>query len=209
MFAQGSIVDPVMALEIVTEGKADAVEMTRALIAEPELPAKLRRGNLDDIRPCLLANQDNIIGLVQNPRLSCANNPAAGYENDAEFAPLTPARNPHRVLVAGGGPAGLEAARVAALRGHRVTLYERGQRLGGALRLAAMAPGRERLGLAVDWLETQIRKLDVSVRFGVEVTAEQVRQEMPDVVIVAVGGRPVASWASPSPARRWRRRAKY
>ncbi len=190
VFAQGSIVDPAMALEIVTENKADAVEMTRALIAEPELPAKLRRGNLDDIRPCLLANQDNIIGLVQNPRLSCANNPAAGYENDAEFAPLTPARNPHRVLVAGGGPAGLEAARVAALRGHRVTLYERGQRLGGALRLAAMAPGRERLGLAVDWLETQIRKLDVSVRFGVEVTEALARQERPEVVIVAVGSRP-------------------
>ena len=190
VFAQGSIVDPVMALEIVTEGKADAVEMTRALIADPDLPAKLRQGQLDDIRPCLLANQDNIIGLVQNPRLSCSNNPAAGYENDPEFAPLTPARTPHRVLVVGGGPAGMEAARVAALRGHRVTLHERSQQLGGALRLAAMAPGRERLALAVDWLETQIRKLDVSVRFGVAATEELVRREAPDAVIVAVGGQP-------------------
>ena len=190
VLAQGSIVEPMMALAVVGEGQADAVEMTRALIADPELPLKLRRGDLDDIRPCLLANQDNIIGLVQNPRLSCANNPAAGYESDPEFAPLTPARNPQRVLVAGGGPAGLEAARVAALRGHRVTLYERGQQLGGALRLAAAAPGRERLALAVDWLESQIRKLDVSVRFGVEVTADLVRQERPDVAIVTVGGRP-------------------
>ena len=190
VFAQGSIVDPAMASEIVTENKADAVEMTRALIADPELPAKLRRGDLDDIRPCLLANQDNIIGLVQNPRLSCANNPAAGYESEPEFAPLTPARAPHRVLVIGGGPAGLEAARVAALRGHRVTLYERSQQLGGALRLAAAAPGRERLALAADWLENQIRKLDVSVRFGAEVTADLVGQERPEAVIVAVGGRP-------------------
>jgi hypothetical protein len=85
-----------MAATLLVEGKADAVEMTRALIADPELPAKLRQGRISDIRPCLLANQDNIIGLVQNPRLSCANNPSAGYEQEAEFAPLKPARVPHR-----------------------------------------------------------------------------------------------------------------
>ncbi len=101
MFAQGSIVDPEMAAALLAEGKADAVEMTRALIADPELPSKLRQGRTDDIRPCLLANQDNIIGLVQNPRLSCANNPAAGYECEAEFAPLKPARIQHRVLIIG------------------------------------------------------------------------------------------------------------
>ncbi|MFZ1492342.1 MAG: NAD(P)-binding protein [Candidatus Competibacter denitrificans] len=190
VFAQGSIVDPEMAATLLVEGKADAVEMTRALIADPELPAKLRQGRISDIRPCLLANQDNIIGLVQNPRLSCANNPSAGYEQEAEFAPLKPARVPHRVLIIGGGPAGLEAARVAALRGHRVILYERHAQLGGAIRLAAAAPGRERLALAVDWLERQVRQLDVAIHSGVEMTAEQVSQEMPDAVIVAVGGMP-------------------
>ncbi|MER2601754.1 MAG: NAD(P)-binding protein, partial [Candidatus Competibacter phosphatis] len=152
VFAQGSIVDPEMAAALLADGKADAVEMTRALIADPDLPHKWREGRAADIRPCLLANQDNIIGLVQNPRLSCANNPVAGYEHEAEFAPLKSARTPHRVLVVGGGPAGLETARVAALRGHDVTLYERESRLGGAIRLAAAAPGRERLALAVDWL---------------------------------------------------------
>ena len=190
VFAQGSIVDPMMAAALLAEGQADAVEMTRALIADPDLPSKLRQGQSDDIRPCLLANQDNIIGLVQNPRLSCANNPAAGYEGEAEFAPLKPARIPHRVLIVGGGPAGLEAARVAALRGHQVTVYEREQRLGGAIRLAAAAPGRERLGLAVDWLERQVRQLGVDIQLGVTVTAEPMIAAAPDAVIVAVGGLP-------------------
>ncbi|MDS4021790.1 MAG: FAD-dependent oxidoreductase [Candidatus Competibacter sp.] len=190
VFAQGSIVDPDMAAALLAEGKADAVEMTRALIADPELPAKLREGRAEDVRPCLLANQDNIIGLVQNPRLSCANNPAAGYEQESEFAPLKPARVRHRVLIVGGGPAGLEAARVAALRGHRVILYEREPRLGGAIRLAAAAPGRERLALAVDWLEAQIRALDVEIHTGIGVTIERVLHEAPDAVIVAVGGFP-------------------
>jgi mycofactocin system FadH/OYE family oxidoreductase 2 len=190
VFAQGSLVDPAMAAALIAEQKADAVEMTRALIADPELPHKLRRGEVEDIRPCLLSNQDNIIGIVQNPRLSCVNNPAAGYEGDPEFAPLTRAPVRHHVMVVGGGPAGLEAARVAAMRGHGVTLYEQGHHLGGAVRLAAAAPGRERLALAVDWLETQVRKLGVTIRTGIEVTPELVRELAPEAVITALGGKP-------------------
>jgi len=188
VFAHGSLVDPGMAANLLTENKADAVEMTRALIADPELPKKLQENRLADIRPCLLSNQENIIGLVQNPRLSCANNPAAGYEGNAEFAPLLPAPLVHRVMVIGGGPAGLEAARVAKLRGHDVTIYEQSHSLGGSLRLAAEAPGRERLALAVDWLETQVRKLGIKIVVGVEVNRDLVQQETPDAVILAVGG---------------------
>ncbi len=190
VFAQGSIVDPRMAAGLLAENQADAVEMTRALIADPDLPNKLREGRPEDIRPCLLSNQDNIVGLVQNPRLSCVNNPAAGYEHDPEFAPLTPAPVRHRVIVVGAGPAGLEAARVTASRGHTVTLYEKTQRLGGSLRLAAAAPGRERLALAVDWLEAQVRKLNVVIKTGFEVTLETVRVEPHDTVVVAIGGIP-------------------
>jgi mycofactocin system FadH/OYE family oxidoreductase 2 len=195
VFAQGSIVDPSMAAQLLADGVADAIEMTRALIADPELPRKLRAGRLHDVRPCILCNQDCVVRSVQNPRLSCVHNPAAGYEQHDEFAPLVLARAPRRVLVAGGGPAGLEAARVAALRGHRVTLYERADRLGGALRLAAAAPGRDRLALAVDWLEEQVRALGVRVETGVRVTPERVRADAPDVVIVATG-----ACAQPYPA---------
>jgi mycofactocin system FadH/OYE family oxidoreductase 2 len=189
-FAQGSIVEPEMAEELLREGVADAAEMTRALISDPDLVRKLRRGQAQEIRPCLLANQDFVVRTVQNPRLSCENNPAAGYERELEFAPLSPAPSPREVLVVGGGPAGLEAARVAALRGHRVRLCERQAQLGGALRLAASAPGRERLALDPAWQERQLRALGVRIELGTSVSPALVRELAPDAVIVATGAVP-------------------
>ncbi|MFV9502951.1 MAG: FAD-dependent oxidoreductase [Oscillochloridaceae bacterium umkhey_bin13] len=189
-FAQGSIVDPAMAEALLAEGGADAVEMTRALITDPDLVRKLRQAQPEAIRPCLLSNQGFSIRTVQNPALSCENNPAAGYEREAEFGPLKPAPTPGTVLVVGGGPAGLEAARVAALRGHRVILHEHQPTLGGTLRLAAAGPGRERLALEVDWLETQIRALGVLVETQSLITPERVRALAPAAVIVATGARP-------------------
>ena len=167
-----------MAAALLADGKADAVEMTRALIADPDLPHKWREGRAADIRPCLLANQDNIIGLVQNPRLSCANNPAAGYEHEAEFAPET------RPDTASGSGRGRRTGRSGSGAGggaarHDVTLYERESRLGGAIRLAAAAPGRERLALAVDWLERQVRALEVTILTEMDMTAEQIGQNLP------------------------------
>ena len=191
VFAQGSIVDPRQAAMVLVEGRADAVKMTRALIADPDLPRKVRDGRAEDVRQCILCNQDCVVQSVQNPRLSCSINPAAGHEAHAEFATLPPAVRPKRVMVIGGGPAGMEAARVAALRGHRVTLYEQNETLGGALLLASAEPGRKRLELIGQWLEAQIRKLGVTIHLGVTATFETVRAELPDAVIVAVGGVPV------------------
>ena len=169
VIAQGSIVDPQMAASLLSQQQADAVEMTRALDrrsgTSPQDCAKVYPA---DVRPCILSNQDNIVGLVQNPRLSCVNNPAAGYEGDAEFAPLTRAPVHYRVMVVGAGPAG---PRGGAGRGHARARGDgvRAERLGWGVRCGwrRRRPGRERLALAVDWLEAQVRKLNVTIRTGV------------------------------------------
>jgi len=200
--AQGSIVDPEAAEALLggapadhedagpEDAAVDAVEMTRALIADPALVDKLRRGVRGEVRPCLLCNQDCLVASVQNPRIGCVHNPAAGHEGDPELGPLVPARRPRRVLVVGAGPGGLEAARVAAERGHRVMVVERRPAAGGALRHgAARAPGRERLALATDWLEARCVDAGVAFRFDEEVTVASLADEPPDAVVLATGAR--------------------
>jgi 2,4-dienoyl-CoA reductase (NADPH2) len=186
--AQGSIVDAAMADAAVQDGTCDLVEMTRAQIADPDLVAKAGTGAA--VRPCILCNQTCMARDVRNPVVTCVVEPSSGHEG--EDPRLESALEwVVDVLVVGGGIAGLETARVAATLGHRVTLVERSERLGGMLRTAAMGAGRHRLALAADWLEAEVRRLGVDVQLGREVDAAQVEAFDGEVVLCtgSVAGR--------------------
>ncbi len=183
------IQDPFVAEHIIAQGKADLVCMGRALIADPDLPNKAAAGHFEDIIPCIACNLGCLQRIyVEQRHVSCTLNRTVGEEREMT---LVPARTPKKVLVAGGGPGGLEAARVAALRGHQVTLYERSDRVGGQLNLAAVSPMKQEYAKAVQYLYTQVKKAGVTVELRKEVTPELVDQLKPDVVIVATGGAPI------------------
>ncbi|HEY6279366.1 MAG TPA: mycofactocin system FadH/OYE family oxidoreductase 1, partial [Streptosporangiaceae bacterium] len=190
---QGSVVDVAAAQAALDGGAADLAEMTRAQIADADLVAKLRAGQASRIRPCLLCNQTCQVRDSRNPVVTCVGDPRSGHETE-EPPDGGPAPGGRDVLVVGGGPAGLEAARVAALAGHTVRLAERAGRTGGALRAAAAGPGRERLALLVDWLESECRRLGVRIGTGTEITAadlDTARAHGADVLL-ATGSRPAA-----------------
>ncbi len=173
---QGSVVDPAAAQRALAEGVADLVEMTRAQITDPDLVARLRAGQPDRIRPCLLCNQACMVRDNRNPVITCVIEPGSGHELDGADVPAGDQQwdqNSSPVLVVGGGPAGMEAARVLAERGHRVRLAERGPALGGMLTTAAAVHGRHRLGVAVDWWRRELARLDVAVSLGHEVSAAE------------------------------------
>lgn len=185
IIAVGRIVHPRQAEDILAAGQADLVAMTRALIADPHLPQKTAEDRLDDIRLCMGINEGCIGRVIKGKPISCDHNPIVGRE--AELATIEAAARRKRVVVVGGGPAGLEAARVAALRGHEVVLFERLPQLGGQLLLAARTPKRADLALCAGWLESQVRKLPVDLRLGVEAAAGDVLAEKPDHVVIATG----------------------
>jgi mycofactocin system FadH/OYE family oxidoreductase 1 len=166
---QGSMVDPAQGEQALADGAADLVEMTRAQIADPDLVARLRAGQPDRVRPCLLCNQACMVRDNRNPVISCVIEPGSGHELEGGDL-LAKDQQPSAVLVVGGGPAGMEAARVLAERGHRVRLAERGPALGGMLVAAAAAGGRHRLGVALDWWRRELARLDVTVLLGHEVS---------------------------------------
>jgi 2,4-dienoyl-CoA reductase (NADPH2) len=156
---QGSVVDPGQAEWALTEGVCDAVEMTRAQLADPALVGKLRDGRPEQVRPCIRCNQTCQVRDARNPIISCVCEPSTGFEGgEAEWT--EPSARPRDVVVVGGGPAGLETARVAATRGHRVRLVERGERLGGTAAIAG--PGLP----LVEWQEREVRRLGVEVELG-------------------------------------------
>ena len=188
VIAQGSIVDVAQAERALRDGCADAVEMTRAQISDADLVAKLAAGTPERIRPCTLSNQRSQVRDNRNPIVSALGDPRAGHET--EDPPLEgSAAHPVDLTVVGGGPAGLEAARVAAIRGHRVRLFGAAPQLGGVVRTAAKGPGWERLGLLVDWLEGECRRLGVELRTGERAEPADL-SDTGGHLIIATGARP-------------------
>jgi mycofactocin system FadH/OYE family oxidoreductase 2 len=187
VFCVGRVADPVKAEEILAKNQADMVGMTRANIADPELPNKAREGRLDEIRYCIACNEGCWGRLYHALPITCAINPSVGREKEME---ITPAPVKKKVMVIGGGIAGMEAARVAALRGHSVSLYEKDEQLGGQLQIAAKAPGRQDMAEPVRYYETQFKLLGVDVHLGSPVDVGTVEEANPDAVIVATGGTP-------------------
>jgi NADPH-dependent 2,4-dienoyl-CoA reductase/sulfur reductase-like enzyme len=168
-------------------GKLDFVSMGRSIQADPDFPNKLAKGKEDEIRPCILCNHC-IETAAWADGVVCSVNPSVGREKEFEIKKATKSK---KVLIAGGGPAGMEAARVAALRGHKVTLYEKNKKLGGQLIQAAIPPHKSKINDLIAFQKSQLKKQKVTVELGKELTAGDVKKIKPDVVICATGVKPV------------------
>ena len=175
---------------VVASGQADMVSIVRGQIADPHLANKAKEGRPEDVRPCLSCNQMCWGRRYRDYWISCLINPSAGREFEWGGDRFTPAEKPRKVLVVGGGVAGLEAARVAAERGHQVTLAEASDKLGGQFRLAGLTPRRHQIIDYLDWFERQLTRLQVKVLLNTPLDAEKVQDMGADVVIVATGSLP-------------------
>ncbi|HKX79405.1 MAG TPA: FAD-dependent oxidoreductase [Novosphingobium sp.] len=175
--------------QLIRNGDCDLVAMNRATIADPDLVRKTLEGHPERVRPCIACNQ-GCAGFEFGRVIGCAINPGTGRETFLGDGRFKPVETPKKVLVIGGGPAGLEAARVAATRGHKVTLAEAQPRLGGNINLAAMAPTRAGMRDVIVWLEEEVYRLGVEVLLSTYMDADDVAELAPDAVILATGARP-------------------
>jgi len=178
---------PELAEKALQEGKADFIAIGKGLITDPELPSKAASGRTDEIRPCIgcLRCIDN--ETIKGQSIMCSVNATVGKEQEYK---IKRAGKSKKVFVIGGGPAGMEAARVAALRGHRVTLYEKQPKLGGQLLQAIVPPHKDHLAGLIDYLTTQMAKGGIDVRIGTEATVELMSEARPDAVVLAAGITP-------------------
>jgi 2,4-dienoyl-CoA reductase-like NADH-dependent reductase (Old Yellow Enzyme family)/thioredoxin reductase len=187
--AVGKLHDPKDMDRVLARGQADLIAVGRGLIADPELPRKTREGRLRDIRPCLACNAPECHGRTfRQLSMGCVVNPTVGRERDLG---LRPAQKQRRVLVIGGGPAGLEAARVAALRGHEVVLCEKEPRLGGQFYLAGQSPHKQSHLALIDYYARQLETLKVDVSLETALDVDGVLTIAPEALVVATGAKPV------------------
>lgn len=183
----GALNDPEMMEEIIASGRADVVQVARALFADPDLPKKARAGRAEEIRPCIRCFEC-FAGITTKRQNRCAVNPEIGFEQDCRHS--LPAARPKRVLVVGGGVAGMQAALTAAERGHHVILCERQGQLGGILRCEERVPFKRLLANYLDYQSRMVSRAPIDVRLGLAVTPEYATETGADVIIAALGSRP-------------------
>jgi len=184
VIAEGRI-DPEAGDKAISEGKADLIGFGRGLLADPRLPEKAFKGRFNEIRPCIGCGRCTDNQLMKGMGVMCSVNPTTGHE--ARAFKIHRTQKIKRIAVIGGGPAGMEAARVVGLRGHRVTLYEKDERLGGQLNQAIVPPHKSNLAQYVDYLKRQLPLQHVVVRTRIKVTADTITRIKPDAVIIATG----------------------
>ena len=184
----GRINDPYLAEEVIASGKADLVAMGRASLADPELPNKAARHQINDINACIGCLQGCIGRISVYQPATCMVNPALGKETELTIKPADVRK---KVFIAGGGPAGMEAAMVAARRGHEVHLFEKSDKMGGEFYTAAVPPHKGEIAGFIIWLQKQLADHHVSIHPATELTANIVTEQKPDVVIIATGSKPL------------------
>jgi 2-enoate reductase len=188
VIAVGRLDVPALAHQVVEENKADMVALGRGLLADPQWVAKVRSNQVDQIRPCL-ACYDGCFARYEGHRpISCAVNPASGRERDYR---LMPTSDPKKIMVIGGGIAGMEFARVAAIRGHQVTLYEKGKDLGGTVVQAAVPPFKKDLRRLLAWYQRQMSHDRIQLRLETVFSLDILDEQKPDRIVVAVGAKPI------------------
>jgi len=189
VIASTRIQRPEQVEEVIANGEADMIGLCRALIVDPEWPAKAQRGKSDEIRRCIACNQCWAWIAAGEP-IACATNPMAGREHRWKKLERDRAESPRNVLVVGGGPAGLEAARVGAKRGHAVTLLERDDKLGGRLKRIHEVPFHEEMGNLLEFLIPQAEKSGATIRCGTEASVDNILAANPDEIVIATGATP-------------------
>lgn len=181
---------PETGVKLIESGNADFIMMGRPLIADPYLPNKVLEGRRNEVRPCIRCNEDCIGRIIKRlTKISCSVNPAAGFE---KRIPIEKAVTPKNVVIVGGGPGGMEAARIAAIRGHKVSLYEKDDRLGGQLKSAATPDFKSQLREFANWGKNQMELLSVNIHLNTAITEDSTELREADAIIVAAGAIPIS-----------------